>query len=110
MDRNDVLEEVARRLVNDANTAYCRASTKSRADLCKGEEAKIATGKFTLENLKALEAVRADFGAAAALWAAAKTIRAMKTQPARPAQHIRSASVFASRGRHCPDSVKEPYV
>lgn len=79
IDRNAILEEVALRLVGEANTAYSRASTKSRDDLCKGEEAKIATGKFTLENLKALEAVRADFGAAAALLAAAKLVRGMKS-------------------------------
>lgn len=82
MDRNQLLEEVALRLVAEANTAYCRASTKSRDDLCKGEKAKIETGKFTLENLKALEAIRSDFGAAEALWQAAKTVRTMKTKTA----------------------------
>jgi len=82
MDRNAVLEEVAQTLLRGANAAYARGYNKSKADLCKGEEAKLASGKFTLENLKALEAVRAEFGAAGALWAAAKEVRAMKTQPA----------------------------
>lgn len=81
MDRDAILEEVAVRLVCEANSAYCRASVKSRDDLCKGEKHKIETGKFTLENLRALEAIRADFGAAAALWQAAKTVRAMKSAP-----------------------------
>ena len=81
MDRNDILEEVAKRLLADANAAYIRGYNKSKADLCKGEEHKIATGKFTLENLKALEGVRAEFGAHVALAQAAKMVRAMKTQP-----------------------------
>lgn len=82
MDRNAILEEVAKRLLAEANAAYSRGHNKSKADLCKGEEHKIATGKFTLDNLKALEGVRAEFGAHAALCDAAKMVRAMKTKTA----------------------------
>lgn len=78
--RNEALEEAARLLLAEANAAYMRGFNKSKADLCKGEEHKIATGKFTLENLKALESVRADFGAHQALAQAAKSIRALKIQ------------------------------
>lgn len=82
MDRNAILEEVAKRLLAEANAAYIRGYNKSEADLCNGEEAKIVTGKFTLENLKALERVRAEFGAHTALCDAAKMVRAMKAEPA----------------------------
>lgn len=82
MDRNAILEEVAQRLVNDANAAYLRGYNKSKSDLCKGEEAKLATGKFSLENLKALEGVRSEFGAHMALCEAAKMVRSMKTKSA----------------------------
>ncbi len=77
--RDCVLEEVATMLLRDANAAYVRGYNKSKDDLCKGEAAKIEAGKFTLANLKALEAVRAEFGACGALETAVKAVRLMKT-------------------------------
>lgn len=80
--RDCVLEEVAQMLLRDANAAYVRGYNKSKDDLCKGEAAKIETGKFTLANLKAIECVRAEFGAHTALAEAAKAVRLMKTEAA----------------------------
>ena len=76
-NRIAVLEEAAALCSNMASALYVEAASMSRADLCLGEEAKISSGKFTLENLKALEAVRAKFGGHYALAEAARRIRAL---------------------------------
>ena len=75
--------EVADKLHGMGDTAYCRASDLSKRDLCLGEEHKIKTGSFTIENLKALEEVRAEFGRAAGLWEAAKMLRALPSEQTR---------------------------
>jgi hypothetical protein len=62
------------------DAAYSRACELARRDLCLGEEHKIKTGAFALENLKALEQVRAEFGRANGLWEAAKVARAQLSE------------------------------
>lgn len=72
-----VREACAEWLHGRADSAYCKGMELSKRALCLGEEHKIKTGEFTQENLKALEETRATFGAAFALWEAAKHIRAL---------------------------------
>lgn len=69
-------EAIAAVLHGRGDSAYVRGYELSKRDLCLGEEAKIASGTFTLANLKALEETRAQFGGADALWEAEKVIRA----------------------------------
>ena len=66
---------LADKLHGMGDAAYCRAAKLAERELCLGEEHKIATGKFTLANLKALEEVRAEFGRSKGLWEAANIIR-----------------------------------
>ena len=65
---------------NASTRAYCDAIVMAKHELCLGEEAKIRTGIFALENLKALEAVRSKFGESFGLADGAKAIRAEAEQ------------------------------
>ena len=76
--RDTALEDAAKVLHGMGDSAYCVGISMVKKDLCLGEEHKIKSGTFTLDNLKALEAAREKFGKANGLWDGASAIRAMK--------------------------------
>ena len=94
-------EAAAKVLSGMGDSAYCRGDELSKRDLCLGEEHKLTTHTFTLDNLKALETVRGKFGEATGLWDGAKAIRALplcgrcESEP-KAATHPSTANSFAA--------------
>ena len=85
------MDDLADKLHDTGDSAYCRACDLSQRDLCLGEEHKIKTGAFTLDNLKALEKVCREFGRADGLWEAAKVVRSFLSASGQHWRQIESA-------------------